>query len=146
MKGVIRPDHIPKNKFKFMVNGLPDLTVVTHSGLEENTDAVDLPDKTKASGGRTNPVEFTVGIPAHHTEEINAMDAWKKEGEGDVQATYKKVAILTMMSLSGSNIFTHICVGTFITGRNVTEVDMGNDGEMEIVEYTLSSDDVMKQQ
>jgi len=140
-KGVINKDVIAGNKFQFLVAGV-QLTVTAVEGLEEVLKTIDLPDGTRASGGRTEASEFTVRIPKHHTVEFAFFEAWYREGKDPVLATaYKPV---TVLSLSNSNAITRTSslFGCFITGR--TEPDKSlEDGseEMAEVEYTISVDD-----
>ena len=51
MKGSIQADHIPVNKYEFLVVGIPGLVFTEISGLEQETESVVLPDRTTASGG-----------------------------------------------------------------------------------------------
>jgi len=78
MKGVIHPDHIPRNKYQLLVDGMPDFTFLNVGNLEEELETVDLPDRTTASGGNTKPIEFTASIPTHHSEERIAMESSKR--------------------------------------------------------------------
>ena len=89
MKGVLAPDHIPKNKYELRVRGLPPITFTAVSGLEEELDKVDLPDRTGASGGNTKNGEFTARMPTHHTTERIALEAWFAECQDPVPRTYK---------------------------------------------------------
>ena len=67
MKGVINPDHIPVNKWQLIVVGLPPLTITEQSGIEDELETTELPDRTIASGGNRKSAEFTIMIPTHHT-------------------------------------------------------------------------------
>ena len=53
MKGVIQPNHIPMNNFVLQVIGLPDIVFTEVGDISEIIDKVDLPDRTRASGGRS---------------------------------------------------------------------------------------------
>ena len=79
MKGQILPGHIPVNKFTLQVVGLASITVTELSGIEEELQTTELPDRTVASGGNTNASEFTIMVPAHHSVEIQAMETWWRE-------------------------------------------------------------------
>lgn len=143
LKGLIQPDHIPVNKFQLLVIGLPPIRFVTVGGIEEELQAVDLPDRTKASGGNTTPVEFTATSMAHHTLEQAALEAWFKEGQDPVQTTYKKVGTLIMQSLSGAKIRTFSLVGLFVQKRSTPELDMANEGEPAMTEWTFMADQLL---
>ena len=70
MKGIIKSDHMPLNKFQLLVAGLPSLTLVTISGIDDELQTVDLPDRTAASGGHRGPSEFTANaVPVAHCAE-----------------------------------------------------------------------------
>lgn len=143
MKGDIRPDHIPMNKFKLIVQGLPLITFTEVAGLEEELETVDLPDRTAASGGQTKPVEFTAKMPTHHTEQRIAMESWYEEGKDPVSPTYKKIGTLVKMSLSGAQTVSYIMNGLFVCKRNTPDLDMSNEGEMDQIEWTLKADSLI---
>lgn len=143
MKGAINQDHIPVNKYQLIILGLPPLTPTEISGMEDELQTTDLPDRTRASGGNRGPTEFTMMIPMHHTVERLACEAWYQEGQEPVVPSYKKAGTLIMKSLSGQNAVTHSLVGAFISKRTLPDLEMENDGEMAVVEYTVSVDDVL---
>jgi len=140
MKGSI----LPGNKFEVLFVGLPPLTVTNASGLEEELTVVDLPDNTKASGGKTGPSEFTVTLPAHHTVEIAAMEAWWRECQDPVTPTYKKAGSLLMRSgaLIGPTR-TFNLLGVFIMKRKLPDLEMKNDGDMATYEWSLCIDELI---
>ena len=142
MKGVLAPDHIPKNKYTLRVLGLPPITFTAVGGLEEELETVDLPDRTRASGGNTKPIEFTVRVPTHHVVERIAMENWYQEGKDPVLPTYKKVGTLTKRSLSNIAFVSYIITGLFISDRKTQDLEMENEGELDEIEYTLSGDNV----
>lgn len=144
MKGSIKPAHIPVNKYQLIVIGLPDLTPITVSGIEEELQTIDLPDRTKASGGNTGPSECTIAIPLHHTVEYLAMEQWFSDCQGRVAPNYKKNATLIMQSVvAGGPSRTFSLVGTFITKRTLPDLEQANEGEMAAVEYMLSIDQIL---
>jgi hypothetical protein len=140
MKGEIQPDHIPVNKFQFRVAGLFDLAPVTCSGLEEELNVVDLPDRTRASGGQKNPTEFEIGIPMHHTVQMAALELWLKESSDPVLPTYKKPCTLVFTSISGRGGRNYTLVGVFPRKRALPDLDKANDGEMAVAMWTMSVD------
>lgn len=144
MKGSIKPNHIPVNKFKLLMVGLPEITCTSFSSLEEELQTVDLPDRTRASGGNTNPSEVDIMVPLHHTVEIAAMEAWMKESQDPVTPTYKKAGALVLESvgLLGPTR-TYNLVGVFPTKRALPDLEMENEGEMAQVTFTLSIDQIL---
>lgn len=144
MKGSILPNHIPVNKYQFIVPGLPPLTPTTFSGIEEEIQTIDLPDRTKASGGNTASSEATMMIPMHHSIEIAAMEAWFREGQDPVTPTYKKPATLIMESvgLIGPTR-AYDLIGVWVCKRKLPDLEMKNDGDMAEAEYTLYIDQVL---
>src|SRR5690606_5954974 len=110
---------------------------------EEELDVVDLPDRTRASGGDTRPVEFTVTQPAHHTAEVMAMEIWFREGQDPVLPTYKKPATLIKRSLSGQTLRAYSLTGVFVSRRATADLEMDNEGEMDTIEWTLNADKVL---
>lgn len=142
MKGVIQPDHIPVNKFRLIVIGLPDLTITELSGIEDELEVADLPDRTVASGGNRKASEFTFMLPMHHSVEQAAMEAWFLESQDPVLPTYKKPGTLIHESISGATIRTFQLTGLFPKKRALPDLEMVNEGEMAAVEWTMSSDDI----
>jgi hypothetical protein len=143
MKGVIRPDHIPTNKYHLVILGLPPLTPTEFSGLEDELQTVDMPDRTVATGGNRGSSEASMMIPMHHTVERAACELWYQEAQEPVSPTYKKACTLIMISGSGAIVATYSLVGVFIKKRVLPDLELAGDGEMAAIEYTLSVDDVL---
>lgn len=143
MKGALQADHISKNNYEMKVIGLPDLTIVSTGTIEEELQTVELPDNTKASGGDTNPGEFTFTLPMHHKVQEIAVEAWYQEGKGPVSPGYKKPVVMTYKSISDQNVRAYTLEGCFITKRVIPEGEMGDDGEMQTTEWTLSYDNIL---
>lgn len=142
MKGVIDADHIPLNKYILSVEGLPDLTFTTLSGVEEELNVAELPDRTVRTGGRTNTVEFSCMLPLHHEAEQRAMETWfaqaQGEGrEGKVDLAYRKPALLRLISISGNYEAQFNLEGLFPSKRALPDFDMNDDGDMAAVEWTF---------
>lgn len=142
VKGEILPDHMPLNKFQLLVAGLPPLLFTEIAGLEEELETTDLPDRTKATGGNTLPVEWTAMHPVHHTVEEAVLEAWFTEGKDPVSPTYKKDATLLLFSNTGQVIKTYALSGTFISKRVIPDLDKANEGEMAANEWTFNSDKI----
>jgi hypothetical protein len=144
MKGDIQPGHIATNDYELLFPTLPPLTPTSIGGLEEELDTVELPDRTKASGGDTRAVETDVAIPAHHHIEIAAMEKWYRECQDPVAPTYKKVGTLVIKShVTGALPRTIALFGVFITKRATPDLEKGNEGEEVDYTYTLSIDRIL---
>lgn len=143
MKGVIRPDHIPLNRYEMRVTGLPPLVWTTISGIEEELENVDLPDRTAASGGNTKTIEFEATLPLHHTVEQAAMEGWFADSQDNVAVDYKKNAMLIVSSLTGIVVKTLILSGIFPMKRKTGDLDMGNEGELHVVTWSFKGDQVI---
>jgi len=143
MKGEIRADHMPANKFQFRVAGLADLGAVTVSGIEDELEAVELPDRTMASGGQRKAGEFEIGIPMHHTAEIAAMELWFVESQDPVLPTYKKPCTLLHPSISGQSSRNFTLTGVFPKKRALPDLDKSDEGNMNVETWTMSYDNII---
>lgn len=142
VKGKLMADHIPLNKYKLTVLGLPALTITKITGLEEELEVVDLPDRTKATGGTTKAVEFEIETPMHHLLEQAVWEAWYKEGQDPVSPTYKKVANLEHSSGTGKIVRSYSLVGMFVRKRKTPDLEMKNEGELATVTWSCCADEV----
>ena len=142
MKGSVQGNHIPVNNFEMIIIGLPPILFTNISGFEDETEAIDMPDRTKVSGGNSKPVEFTGTTFEHHTIELAAMEFWRREGLDPVNPTYKKVATLIKRSIDGSVASTRTCIGLWIMKRKDADLDMSNEGEPAMIEWSFSADSV----
>lgn len=140
MKGVLAPDHIPRNKYQLLIAGMPPITFTFVSGLEEELEAVDLPDRTKASGGNTKPIEFTARMPTHHVTERIAMENWFAQCQDPVLPSYKKIGTLVKQSISSLASVSYVLQGLFLTKRGTQDQEMENEGELDEIEWTMSAD------
>jgi hypothetical protein len=143
MKGVLQPDHIALNSYQFAVEGLIPLTFTSLKGLKEETDKVDLPDRTAASGGRSGPIEFSAGCPMHHTAEMAALEVWLREGKDPVTPTYKKTVTVTFPSISKQGGRAYTLMGVWVTARTIPDFEMNNNGEMAEAEWMFSADEII---
>jgi len=142
VKGAIAPDHIPRNKYKLKVVGLPEITFTFVGSLEEELEKVDMPDRTAASGGNTKSTEFNVRHPTHHFIERIAMENWFSEGQDPVFPTYKKVGTLLKRSISGFGIATYLLQGLWVWKRVTSDLEMENEGELDELEWSMSVDQI----
>lgn len=143
MKGEIQTDHMPTNKYTLQVAGLITIVTTEVSGIEEELETVELPDRTIASGGQRKATEFTMMTPMHHSAERVALEAWYQEAHDPVTSTYKKPCTLTVQSLSGSTSANYTLSGVFIKGRNLPDLSKTSEGDMAMIEWTLSVDDIL---
>lgn len=144
MKGQIKAGHIGVNHYEFKVVGVLPITFTTISGLVSETTAVELPDRTQASGGEELVGEFTAELPMHHTAEAVALDLWLAEGRDPVSPTYKKAATVISKDIHGDAKMTHAVVGCWVSKKETPELDMSNDGEMATITYTFKYDSVTR--
>lgn len=143
LKGLIQPGHIPINKYSLLFPAMPPLVVTKLSGLEEELETSEMPDRTIQSGGQTKAVEMTIEICMHHQIEMAAMELWFAQSKDPVLPGYKKDGTLLHQSVSAvgiANVFA--LIGTFPKNRKTPEMDMRNDTDAAMVEWTLSIDDV----
>lgn len=142
MQGTVQPRHIPVNNYELLVNGLPPIVFSEISGFDDETEAVDLPDRTKASGGNKKPIEFTAKSFEHHETERAALEAWHKEGRDPVTKTYKKVGTLIKRNIGGEVATTNTLSGLWITKKKSPDLDMSNEGQAAMLEWTFSADSI----
>lgn len=149
MKGLIQDDHIAMSKYGLYVDGLAGadqrdgkgMVIVSVSGIEEELDVAELPDRTVASGGDSKPVEFEVGVPAHHIIDQDAMEAWYNDARLGVPG-YRKAVTLFMYSVSGITIKKFFLDKVFPSKRALPDLSMSNEGEMAVVVWTLRGNQI----
>jgi len=143
MKGSIQANHVSKNNFELQIVGLPPITFIEVGDIPEQVDKVDLPDRTRASGGTKQAGEFTAVVPSHHDVEVAAMEAWFKEAQDPVSPTYKKSGVLIKKGIDGTVVRSYSFVGLWVSERNLSSVAMENEGEMDAIEFLLNFDDII---
>ena len=143
MKGEILPDKFRQNKYEFTVNGLGRILATSITGLEELTDAVDLPDRTRSSGGRSQVVDFEIVIPAHHRDAVLLMEGWRRENLDPVTLTAKKSANVILQSDSGASTLTISLSGVWPTGHAFPDLERENDGELAQLTFPMSADQIL---
>lgn len=139
MRTVLHKDHIPINKFKLLVIGTitPTFTVTSLSGIEEELEVEEMPDRTVVSMGRTGPVDFTIAIPMHHRAEQIAMELWFTESRDPVLPSYKKPGVLTHSSISGDTDVSYMMTDLFPYKRSLPSLEMGSAGELAVVTWGM---------
>jgi len=142
MKGVIETDHIPSNNWQLIVPTAPPLIITEQSGIKDELETTDLPDRTRASGGNRKATEFDITMPAHHAVEQAFMELWFRESQDPVSPGYKKVATLVQFGISGTVKRTWSLTGVFPTARELGDQEMNNEGEMMTVKWSMSADDI----
>lgn len=142
MKGAVLPGHIPVNSYELLIIGMPPILFTEVSGFEQETEKVNLPDRTVASGGNEKPTEFTAKIFEHHTVELAALELWRREGIDPVTPTYKKVGTLIKKNIHGQITTTRSILGLWITKRGDSDLELANEGEPAMIEFTFSADKI----
>lgn len=143
MKGVLLPDHIPVNNAELIIQGMPRLLFTKMSGIEEEIDKADLPDRTAASGGHSKAFEFTASQPIHHRVELAAMTQWWRDCQEPVAPNYKKNGTLVYYSISTRLRHTAQIIGVWVFKRKYSDYDMSNAGDLHEQEWTFSGDMVI---
>jgi hypothetical protein len=139
-KFVIEDDPLAVNNYALVVNNVIPITFTSVGALEQETEFVTLPDATQVSTGRTKAGEVEVKVPAHHTAQVAAMEAWAIEGQDPVQPGYKKAGTLTFFSPSLQRVLNVTIIGAFVQKGATPEGEMANEGEMAELTYTLKWD------
>ncbi len=142
MKGVIEAGHIPVNKWAFKVLGAPPLTITEQSGIEDELEVAELPDRTVASGGNRKAIEFDLTMPEHHAVEQLYMEAWYKSSQDPVTPDYKRPATLIHYDIHGTAKRTWTILGVFPKKRGTADREMADEGQMASVVWTMSGDDI----
>jgi hypothetical protein len=143
VKGEILADHMSVNKYTLQIVGLIPITAVEMSGIEDELETTELPDRTVASGGNRKATEFTMMVPAHHAAEQAALELWYRESQDPVSPTYKKPCTLTLESISGNATRGYTLSGVFPKGRNTPDLEKKNEGEIALIEWVMSVDDII---
>ncbi len=141
LKNVLQPNHAPINKYELLVLGLPSIVFTKVGGIEQETGAVELPDNTTASGGQQKAFEVVCELPLHHVEELDSIESWYKEGKDPITPTYKKVGSMLYKGGDDSVVKSYSLLGAWIKKIKYPDAEMANDGEMGVVEITMSVDD-----
>lgn len=143
MKGLLNPDHIPVNNYEMLIVGMTPMVMTSVSGIEEELETTDLPDRTSASGGNTTPVEFSVKIPMHHTVDQAQMELWYSMCKDPVDPQYKRAGTLIHKSISGQTLRTFSLLGLYPKKRGLPDLELENEGELATVEWSFKADQVL---
>lgn len=138
LKGVIQKDVIAGNKYQLLV-GTTELLVTSIGGFEEVLVTTDLPDGTRASAGRTEPFEFDISIPYHHTEDVDFMNLWFRGAQDPVRPDCYRTISMISQSGTGEIVRTATIFGAFPTTRSNPERALDN-SDMTVITFTISGD------
>ena len=145
-KGSLSVGYIPNNKFTLSIPelGVGDLKIIEVSGIEQELETVELPDKTVATSGRAGIVEFTIKIPAHEDGAIAALDRWFMQCRGTVATDYKKDGTLALQNTYGDAVSSWAISGMFPMKRTLPEMNAAGAGDLSMSEWAFKADDVSK--
>lgn len=144
MQSVFLPDHIPVNNYELIVlPGPAKLECVTISGLEEEIEMIELPDRTRASGGNVKPFSFTISHPKHHIIEDAFMEQWFQSATQPILPGYKRPGSLIIRSVSNLIIRTFNMIGMWPSKRTTPDLDMNNEGELYVTEWEINCDRII---
>jgi hypothetical protein len=137
LKGKIKADHIPLNNYELIGAGAPPLVFTEISGIEEELETVDLPDRSKASGGNTKPIEFTVMQPQHHTVEVAYMEQWFLAAQNQLPGYKRQYTLQGKPVNPAKPPKSYTLVDLFPTKRKLPDLSMENEGELATIEWTI---------
>jgi hypothetical protein len=143
IKGIILPDHVQINKFSLSVPGLIPLTFLTISGLEEELDNTDLPDRTNRSGGRKKPIEWEATHPLHHVAERLALETWYEMNVDPVVPGGVQAVTLRLFSQSRLIMPSFLLMDTWPFKRAIPDLDLDNDGEIAASTWGFKSSEII---
>jgi hypothetical protein len=141
LKGKIKENHIPLNTFELIVAGMPQITLTKTDNIEEGVQVIELPDRTRVSGGQTNSVSFSGEIPMHHDVEVAALEAWYKMAQAPVDPNYRKAGSL-MWYRSNGDPRPFELINLWVSKRTIPGGDMSNDGEPAYLTFQFEADEV----
>ena len=143
-KGAVLANHIPVNNFKMTVTGgNVDLLFITLTMPEFETETIDLPDRTQASGGNVLPGESVGSIMGHHNSEVDYLETWRKDGIGKVKTTYKRACTIAEYGIDGKIVRSQGWKGVRIKKVKKTDRDLADPGAPAMYEYTFGIDELL---
>jgi hypothetical protein len=144
IKNVINENRIQVNKYLLDLQpGIGSVLLTTISGLEEELDAVELPDRTTRSGGRKKSIEFEVTQPLHHDLEVARMEAAYVEAQDPVSPLHLKVGTLIQFDQSGLPRRKFTLLNVWVKKRVHSDLELENDGDMATITWTLQCDEIL---
>jgi len=145
IKQVLQENRIPVNRYQLIIQpfNVPEVTLVSISGLEEELDAPELPDRTVRSGGRSKPVEFDIMQPTHHDLEVAAMETWYTQCKLALPG-YLRLGMLTLFDEAGLLPRRRRTLpNIWLKKRAESDLEMENEGEMHVITWTCQTDQVI---
>lgn len=142
LKGKILENHIPLNTFELAVTGMPQLTLTKSDNIEESVAVIELPDRTRASGGQSSSVSFSGEVPMHHQVQVGALDLWFNQSKSPIDRGYRKSGSIMFFALNGTPRIYEL-LNLWVSKRTIPGGDMANDGEMAVVTYQFEADEVV---
>jgi hypothetical protein len=144
IKGVIKENRVQTNKFTALIQpGVGQVLFTAMSGLEEELDAVELPDRTMRSGGRKKTIEFDATQPMHHDIEVLSMEAWYRECQDPVSPLHLKIMTLILWDQQGLPRRRVTLFNVWVKKRVHSDLELEGDGEMGTITWTLQADELM---
>ena len=144
IKNVIDENRIQVNKYLLDLQpGVGSVLLTAISGLEEELDSVELPDRTTRSGGRKKPVEFEVTQPMHHDLEVAKMEAWYIQCQDPVSPLHLKVGSLIQFDQQGLPRRKFTLLNVWNRKRVHSDLELENDGDMATITWTLQADEIL---
>lgn len=144
IKNVIKENRVQINKYELTIQpGVGTPLFISISGLEEEIDSSELPDRTVRSSGRKGPVEFDVVQPAHHDLEILAMEAWYEMGQEPILPGYLKQGILKIYDGLGVPRRVRTLMNLWVKKRVESDLELENTGDEATITWTLSCDEIL---
>jgi len=142
VKGALEQNPAQKHRYKMLVVGLnpAELHPTSISGIEAMTGVAELPDRTRISDGVIKAGSFTIKIPGHHKIELASLNSWLGDVKTKAPSDYKKDA--TIIAYDGGRNAVRVITlsNVWPEGYSESDFEMGNEGEMSEIEWTMSFD------
>jgi hypothetical protein len=143
IKGVLKVNREQVNKYQLTIQpGVGAIVLVSIGGLEQELDSTALPDGTVRSGGRGKPGETDIVQPAHHKLEVLAMELWWSLCKNTLPG-YLKLGTLVYFNEYGLPGSKYTLPNIWIKKRKSSDMDLGNEGDMATLTWSISYDDVI---
>jgi hypothetical protein len=144
IKNVLKENRVQTNKYSALIQPGPGLILFTAiSGLEEELDASELPDRTMRSGGRKKSIEFDATQPMHHDLEVLAMEAWYTECQDPVSPVHLKIMTIIIFDQQGFPRRRVTLFNVWIKKRVHSDLELEGEGDMGTITWTLQADELI---
>jgi len=121
-----------------------DITFTSISGLEQEIDAAESPDRTAHSTGIAKNVTLTVKCASHDDASISAMYEWYDECWGNVSEGYKKTGTLAFEDNRGIARKVYYLEGAWLKKFADDEAQMEESSKIHETEFSVSVDIVTR--